>query len=165
MREAVEVVGHRDLGGDRSDRAGGNRVDGGLLRGVVEPQLVHPFAELHRPTARSEHHADVAARLQIEPTRIELCVAKSLLGRCDGHRNDAGYVPDVLRVDPLQRIEIDLARDAAGERGGIELRDRPAPRASRGDGCKVALPPDAIRTEYSDPRDPDARGTAAHFWA
>src|SRR5436853_635570 len=57
MREAVEVVGHRDLRGDRSDRAGGDRVDGGLLRGVVEPQLVHPFAELHRPTARSEHPA------------------------------------------------------------------------------------------------------------
>src|SRR5688572_32516747 len=35
-REAVEVIGHRDLGGDRADRARGDRVDRGLLGGALD---------------------------------------------------------------------------------------------------------------------------------
>src|SRR5204862_5357930 len=63
VREAVKVVGHRDLGCDRADRAGRDRIDRGLLRRALVPELVHALAELDGPAAGTEHHAHLAARL------------------------------------------------------------------------------------------------------
>ena len=109
----MKVIRHRNLRRDGPDGAGRDGVDRRLPLGIVEPQLVHPLAELDRPATRPKHDAHGAACFQIDSGRVELRVAQRLVGCRQRHRDDARDVADVFRVDPRHRIEVNFAGDAA----------------------------------------------------
>ena len=159
MREPVEPEAHRDLGCDRADRPRGDRVDRRLFLATRVPELVHPFAELDRAAARSEHDRDAAALLEVHRRWIEPGIGQGLLRGGDRHRHDARDVPEVLRVDPGGGIEIlHLTGDAARECGRVEKGDRLHAGASAGDRCEVVFAADAVRCDGADAGDDDAGG-------
>ena len=158
MRETVKVVSHRDFRGDRADRAGGDGVDRCLPLGVVEPELVHPLAELHRPAARPQHDADALPRLEIERLRIEPRVAQRFRRRSDGHGHDARDVADVLRIDPGVRVEVDFAGYATRQTGGVELGDRTDAGTPGCECVEIVFATNAVWAEDADAGDDDSRG-------
>src|SRR6185436_20491905 len=59
-------------------------------------------------------------------------------------------------IDPLRRVEVDLAGDAAGKRRRVELRDGANAAAAGGDRGEIVLAADSVRAEGPDARDDDS---------
>ena len=125
VRGPAQSEAHRELRGDRADRARRDRVDGRLLDLVRVVEVVHPLGELDRPAAGSERSRRSARRSSSDSAAgIDPGVRQRLRGRRDRQRHGAGDVPHFLVVQVVRRLEaLHLAGDRGGEPLGVEERD------------------------------------------
>jgi hypothetical protein len=155
--EAAEAEVHGDFAGEGADGRGRNHIDGAVLELAGEIETVLFLGEGLAAAAGADDDGNLSKLVAGEGSGVEAGIGECLGGGGAGERGDAADVGAFLGVGPLVFIEAgDLACDAYGEWGGVEVRDD-ADAAFAGERiAPELLAPDAIRAHGADAGDDNA---------